>query len=90
MPLNAQQKDALSFQLCTLLELDEPEAVLSTLQRIAERKAFSATLGAIELDEAERWQALADALASVRHELANASQTPAQARSRLTAFSPPP
>jgi hypothetical protein len=68
MSLNAHEKDALTFQLGALLEYDEPSAILATLQRIAERKAFSATR-AIDHDAAQRWQALANALASVRQEL---------------------
>jgi hypothetical protein len=67
--LKTHEKDALAFQMATLLEYDEPSALLATLQRLAERKAFSATRGQVSFDAALRWQALADALASVRLEL---------------------
>jgi hypothetical protein len=77
MSLKAQEKEALTFQLVALLEHDEPSAFLATLQRMAERKAFSATRGAIDYDAALRWQGLADALTIAREALerqARASQ----------------
>src|SRR5260370_20278304 len=43
MSLNAQQNDALKFQLAQLLEYDEPAAFVATLQRLAARKAFLAS-----------------------------------------------
>jgi hypothetical protein len=66
--LKSHEKDALNFQLATLLEHDEPSAILATLQRVAERKAYASTR-AEHYDAALSWQELADALASVRQEL---------------------
>lgn len=67
--LKAHEKEALTFQLAALLEYDETSAFLATLQRIAERKAFSFTRGRADYEAAMRWQTLADALARVRHAL---------------------
>ena len=77
MPLNDQEKNALKEQLATLLELNEPESILATLQRVAERMAHSVTRGAITEGEALRWQSLANACASVEKEIErlNAPQT---------------
>jgi hypothetical protein len=66
--LKAHEKEALNFQLATLLEHDEPSAILATLQRVCERKAFASTR-ADHYAAAIAWQELADALASVRLEL---------------------
>jgi hypothetical protein len=41
MALNEQQKLALKQLLSTLLGMDEPEAILATLRRVAERQAHS-------------------------------------------------
>jgi hypothetical protein len=78
--LKSHEKDALNFQLATLLEYDEPSAVLATLQRVCERKAFASTR-ADHYEAALSWQDLADALANVRQELERkASQRPPRAR----------
>jgi hypothetical protein len=69
MLLTEQEKEGLRQQLQLLLEADEPEAVLATLRRIAERKAHSVTRGAISDNEARRYQALADALKAVEEQL---------------------
>jgi hypothetical protein len=69
MLLTQQEKEGLWQQLQLLLEADEPEAVLATLRRIAERKAHSVTRGFISGDEARRYQALAEALKVVEEEL---------------------
>ena len=69
MPLSDQERDVLKHYLTLLLEADEPEAMLGSLQRIAERKAHSVTQGKIGEVEGERWYALAEALARVRREL---------------------
>ena len=69
MLLTEQEKEGLRQQLQLLLEADEPEAVLATLRRIAERKAHSVTRGAISDNEARRYQALAEALHAVEDEL---------------------
>jgi hypothetical protein len=76
--LKPHEKDALAFQMATLLEYDEPSALLATLQRLAERKAFSATRGHVDYESALRWQGLADALASVRLELERQACQPRQ------------
>jgi hypothetical protein len=69
MPLSEQEKTALKEQLAVLLELNEPESILATLQRVADRMAHSVTRGAITELEALRWRSLADACASVSKEL---------------------
>lgn len=56
-----------------MLEADEPEALLSSLRRISERKAHAVMKGflngQIEGDEAQRWFNLAEALIKVEQEL---------------------
>jgi hypothetical protein len=74
MPLNAQQDDALKFQLSKLLEYDEPAAFVATLQRITARKAFLASR-APNYDAAIKWQELADACARVALELESAARS---------------
>jgi NAD-dependent oxidoreductase involved in siderophore biosynthesis len=69
MSLNAQQKDALAFQLLELVNHDEPNAFLVTLHRIAEREAFAHARRDANLDQALSWQTIADAVARVRLEL---------------------
>ena len=54
--------------LTHLLDADEPEALLASLKRIAERKAFGVTFGRIGAEEAARWQRMADALHRVERE----------------------
>lgn len=79
MPLNEQEKTALKEQLAMLLELGEPESILATMRRVAERMAHSVTRGAIGEFEALRWQALANACQAVGQELASA-HAPRQAQ----------
>jgi hypothetical protein len=68
MSLNAQQNDALKFQLAQLLDYDEPAAFIATLQRIAERKAYAASR-ASNYDAAIEWQRLAKAVKRVAEAL---------------------
>ena len=68
MSLNAQQKDALAFQLAALLESGEPLAFVATLHRIAERQAVKAAR-ATDQSHALHWQAIANALAMATAEL---------------------
>jgi hypothetical protein len=65
MSLNAQQKDALSFQLAELLNCDEPRAFMATLHRIAERQAFIEARHD-RFGDALSWQVIADSVARVR------------------------
>lgn len=68
--LKSNEKSALIFQLEQLFEYDETSAIIATLQRIAERKAFSFTRnGRRDYQTALRWQQLADALDAVSLEL---------------------
>jgi len=85
MPLTDQEKNGLTQQLAMLLEADEPEAILATLQRVAERMAHRVTRAAISDLEALRWQALADACEAVQREIDRANAP----RSRQTAQQTP-
>ena len=85
MPLTDQEKNGLTQQLAMLLEADEPEAILATLQRVAERMAHRVTRAAISDLEALRWQALADACEAVQREIERANAP----RSRQTAQQTP-
>ena len=68
--LKPNEKSALIFQLEQLFEYDETSAIIATLQRIAERKAFACTRnGRQDYQTALRWQQLADALDAVSLEL---------------------
>ena len=59
--LKINEKHALIFQLEQLFEYDETSAIIATLQRIAERKAFSFTRnGRQDYQTALRWQELAE------------------------------
>jgi hypothetical protein len=70
MELKAHEKEALNFQLCTLLEHDEPRAILATLHRIAENKARSFTKArSVDYEAALSWHELAEALHAVKQEL---------------------
>jgi hypothetical protein len=73
MPLSEQEKIGLTQQLAMLLEGNEPEAILATLQRVAERMAHRVTRADITELEALRWQSLADACVSVQRELERAN-----------------
>jgi hypothetical protein len=82
--LNPHEKDALTFQLATLLNYDEPSAMLATLQRIAERKAFAGAKRR-DYDAALSWQELVDALDAVRQELERvARHRPQRAKVSIT------
>jgi hypothetical protein len=74
MLLTDQEKEGLRQQLTLLLEANEPEAMLATLRRIAERKAHSVTRGLISDNEARRYQAIAAALKCVEDELDRAHE----------------
>ena len=68
--LKSHEKDAFKFQLETLFDHDETRAILATLHRIAERRAFTCTQGPrVDVTAARRWQELADAFNAVRSEL---------------------
>jgi hypothetical protein len=62
--LNAHEKDALRFQIVELVEADEPEAVVATLKRIAEKMTMRAILQD-DRDAAQRWDTLAERLSRV-------------------------
>jgi hypothetical protein len=64
LAVNAHEKDALRFQIVELVEADEPEAVVATLLRIAERMTMRA-IRQDDRDEARRWNALAERLSRV-------------------------
>jgi len=54
------ERDTLRHFLGLLLEADEPEAMVASLRRLAERKAWYAVSGArVDRQAAQRWQALA-------------------------------
>jgi hypothetical protein len=61
MALNAHEKDALRFQIVELVEANEPEAVVATLKRIAEKMTMRAMRQG-DRDAAKRWDALAEKL----------------------------
>ena len=73
MPLTDQEKNALAAQLAMLLEANEPEAILMTLRRTAERMAQRITRADITELEALRWNALAEACAAVEKQLESAN-----------------
>jgi hypothetical protein len=71
--LTEGERDALRHLLVLLLEADEPEAMVASLRRLAERKAWYAVRGAlVDRQAAGRWSALAEALAKVERQV-NAS-----------------
>jgi hypothetical protein len=61
MSLNANEKDALAFQLVELLSHDEPHAFITCLHRIADRQASRAARMS-DHETAIRWQDIADSL----------------------------
>jgi hypothetical protein len=65
----AEVQESLRHHLMILMEADEPEAILGSLQRIAERKAHSVIRGHVTEHDAERWLRLAKALARVQEDL---------------------
>ena len=68
--LNERERDTLRHFLGVLLEADEPEAMLACLRRLAERKAHYAIRGAlVDRQAAQRWLALAEALAKVERQV---------------------
>ena len=79
MSLNAQQKDALAFQLGELMDNNEPAAFMSSLLRIVERQAFAQTRRDNQ-ENAQAWQDIADALATVSHELDKSARKAARER----------
>lgn len=62
------QQEQLRHLLTILLEADEPEAILSSIRRIAERKAHDMTRNQTD-NEIQRWYNLAEALMKVEKEL---------------------
>ena len=69
MRLSEQEQAAFRHYLWVLLDANEPRAFLSSLRRLAERKAHSFTRGKIDADECGEWLALAEALAQVEQKL---------------------
>jgi hypothetical protein len=69
LPITTQERAILTHYLAILLDANEPEAMLGSLQRLAEHKAHSVTRGKIGESESARWYALAVALSKVRREL---------------------
>jgi len=72
MSLTEQEKIGLRDQLAALIEANEPEAMLATLQRVCERKASSGGLMLSE-QEASRWRALGESCQRVAQELETAN-----------------
>lgn len=68
--LDRNQRDELRHLLTLLMEANEPEALLASLRRIAERKAFGVTAGRLGLHDAERWQRLTDVMTEAEQKLA--------------------
>ena len=72
------ERDTLRHFLGLLLEADEPEAMVASLRRLAERKAWYAVSGArVDRQAAQRWQALAEALAKVERQVMPQRSSPA-------------
>jgi hypothetical protein len=71
MRLTIHEKKVIGDYLTLLMEADEPKAMLGVLHRIAERKGFCAHQHKVDRDpaRAERWRALAEALAKVMREM---------------------
>lgn len=67
-----QEKAGLSFILQEFLEADEPEAMLTVLRHVAERKAMS-VLRLRRVEESRRWMALANALRAAEQTLKKAA-----------------
>jgi hypothetical protein len=68
--LNERERDTLRHFLGLLLEADEPEAMVASLRRLAERKAWFAVRGAlVDRQAAQRWLALAEALVKVERQV---------------------
>ena len=76
--LTRGERDTLGQFLGLLLEADEPEAMVASLRRLAERKAWCAVRGAIvDRQAAQRWLALAEALAKVERQVTQQRSSPA-------------
>ena len=63
---DAHEKEKIYGFLKILLDANEPEALLASLRRLAEQKAFGVTLGRIDAESAERWQRMADTIKEVQ------------------------
>ena len=76
--LPKEERDTRRHFLGLLLEADEPEAMVASLRRLAERKAWSAARGAlVDRQAAQRWLALAEALAKVERQVTPQRSSPA-------------
>jgi hypothetical protein len=76
--LTKGERNTLRHFLGLLLEADEPEAMVASLRRLAERKAWCAVRGAlVDRQAAQRWFALAEALAKVEREGMRQGSSPA-------------
>lgn len=62
------QKEALNYLIRELIEADEPEALLATLLRVAQRMSYHSIRQATP-DECMRWERLADAIKRVQERL---------------------
>ena len=76
MPLTENEKTALADQLQLQADAGEPESLLATLTRFANRKANSSRT---PVDEARRWAYLANALLEAEIKL-NTMQSPERAK----------
>lgn len=69
MSLSEQEKTVLHHFLARVLEADEPVAMLGSLRRVAELKAWDAVRGVIsDQAAAVRWQEFGNALDLAREE----------------------
>ena len=72
------ERDTLRHFLGLLLDANEPEAMVASLRRLAERKAWYAVRGAlVDRQAAQRWLALAEALAKVERQVTPQRSSPA-------------
>jgi hypothetical protein len=72
------ERETLRHFLGLLLDADEPEAMVASLRRLAERKANDAIRGAlVDRQAAQRWLALAEALAKVERQVTPQRSSPA-------------
>ena len=75
--LTKGERDTLRHFLGLLLEADEPEGMVASLRRLAERKAWCAVRGAlVDRQAAQRWLALAEALAKVERQVTPQRSSP--------------
>lgn len=79
MPLTELDKSELARNFQLLADLNEPEALLSTLARAAERIAKRELLATISDDEAKRWSIVANALMKAEIEV-SAANSPERAK----------